>query len=180
MRGIGVGSPEKLAAAHLDNDRTPDTLKQAGLGTIADDPSSEDPPRKIPEESLPRSNHLPVTERFPVSHCLKFTGFKILESIHTQSLPTPSFPSQWFQATARRDDRPSIYFGGLIKFKKNGEWASYSKSLGVLIGEAKISPGPIQDFGFSFSRQGWIVPLETLHLAADISPVAFIKVENLQ
>jgi hypothetical protein len=37
MRGIGVGSPEKLAAAHLDNYRMPDTLKKAGLGAIADD-----------------------------------------------------------------------------------------------------------------------------------------------
>ena len=53
MRGIGVDSPEKLAAAHLDNDRTPDTLKKAGMGAIADDPSSEDPLRKIPEGSLP-------------------------------------------------------------------------------------------------------------------------------
>ena len=52
---IGVGSPEKLAAAHLDNDRTLDTLKQAGLSAIADDPPSGDPPRKIPEESLPWS-----------------------------------------------------------------------------------------------------------------------------
>ena len=66
MRGIGVGSPEKLAAAHLDNDRSPDTLKQAGLGAIADDPPSGDPLRKIPEGSLPRSNHLPVTERLPI------------------------------------------------------------------------------------------------------------------
>jgi len=57
MRGIGVGSPEKLAAAHLENDQTPDTLKKAGLGMIADDPSSEDPLRKIPEGSLSRSNH---------------------------------------------------------------------------------------------------------------------------
>ena len=57
MRGIGVGSPEKLAAAHLDNDRTSDTLKKVGLSSIADDPSSEDPLRKIPEGSLPRSNH---------------------------------------------------------------------------------------------------------------------------
>ena len=40
MRRIGVGSPEKLAAAHSDNDRTPDIFKQAGLGAIADDPSS--------------------------------------------------------------------------------------------------------------------------------------------
>ena len=57
MRGIGVGSPEKLAAAHLDNDQTPDTLKKAGLGAIAGDPPSGDPLRKIPEGSLPRSNH---------------------------------------------------------------------------------------------------------------------------
>jgi len=57
MRGIGVGSPEKLAAAHLDKDRTPDTLKKVGLGATADDPPSEDPLRKIPEGSLPRSNH---------------------------------------------------------------------------------------------------------------------------
>ena len=56
MRRIEVGSPEKLAAAHLDNDRTPDTLKHAGLGAIADDPPSGDPLRKIPEGSLPRSN----------------------------------------------------------------------------------------------------------------------------
>jgi hypothetical protein len=42
MRGIGVGSPEKLAAAHLDEDQTPDTLKKAGLSSIADNPSSED------------------------------------------------------------------------------------------------------------------------------------------
>jgi hypothetical protein len=58
IRGIGVGSPEKLAAAHLNYDRTPDTLNRAELGAIADAPSSGDPPRKIPEGSLPRSNRL--------------------------------------------------------------------------------------------------------------------------
>ena len=57
MRGIGVGSPEKLAAAHLNYDRTPDNLKKAEFGAIADDPPSGDPLRKIPEGSLPRSNH---------------------------------------------------------------------------------------------------------------------------
>jgi len=55
MRGIGVGSPEKLAAAHLNHDRTPDTLKKAEFCTIADDPPSRNPLRKIPEGSLPRS-----------------------------------------------------------------------------------------------------------------------------
>jgi hypothetical protein len=57
MRGIGVGSPEKLAAAHLNYDRTPDTLKKGEFGAIADDPPSGDPLRKIPQGSLPRSNH---------------------------------------------------------------------------------------------------------------------------
>ena len=57
MRGIGVGSPEKLAAAHLNYDRTPDALDRAELAAIADDPPSGDLLRKIPEESLPRSNH---------------------------------------------------------------------------------------------------------------------------
>jgi hypothetical protein len=61
MRGIGVGSPEKLAAAHLNYDQTPDTLTKAELGAIADDPPSGDPLRKIPEGSLPRP---PVTERY--------------------------------------------------------------------------------------------------------------------
>ena len=57
MQGIGVGSPEKLAAAHLNDDRRPDTLKKAGFRPIADKPPSGDPPRKIPKGSLPRSNH---------------------------------------------------------------------------------------------------------------------------
>jgi hypothetical protein len=54
---IGVGSPEKLAAAHLNYDRTPDTPKQAGLNAIANHPPSGDPLRKIPEGSLPQSDH---------------------------------------------------------------------------------------------------------------------------
>jgi hypothetical protein len=45
---IGVGSPEKLAAAHLNDDRRRDTHKTAGFRPIADKPSSGDPPRKIP------------------------------------------------------------------------------------------------------------------------------------
>ena len=56
MRGIGVGSPEKLAAAHLKYDRRPDTLKTAGFRPIADKHSSGDPLRKISEGSLRRSN----------------------------------------------------------------------------------------------------------------------------
>ncbi len=50
-----MGSPEKFAAAHLNDDRRPDTHKTAGFRPIADNPSSGDPPRKIPQGSLPRS-----------------------------------------------------------------------------------------------------------------------------
>jgi len=52
---IGVGSPEKLAAAHFNDDRRPDTHKPAGFRPIADKPSFGDPPCKIPKGSLPRS-----------------------------------------------------------------------------------------------------------------------------
>ena len=53
---IGVGSPEKLAAAHLNDERRPDTHKTAGFRLIADKPSFGDPPCKIPKGSLPRSS----------------------------------------------------------------------------------------------------------------------------
>jgi hypothetical protein len=56
MRGIGVGSPEKLAAEHLSDDRTPITLNRAEFVGSVDDPPSGDPLRKIPKESLSRSN----------------------------------------------------------------------------------------------------------------------------
>ena len=54
---IGVGSPEKLVAAHLNDERRPDTHKTAGFRPIADKPSYGDPPFKIPQGSLPRSSH---------------------------------------------------------------------------------------------------------------------------
>jgi len=51
------GLSEKLAAAHLNDERRPDTHKTAGFRQIADKPSSGDPPCKIPKGSLPRSSH---------------------------------------------------------------------------------------------------------------------------
>jgi hypothetical protein len=60
MHGIGVGSPEKLAAAlaaaQLNDNRRPVALKRAGFHPIVDNPPPEDPPRTIPKESLPRSS----------------------------------------------------------------------------------------------------------------------------
>ena len=55
-QGIGVGSPEKLAAVPWNDHRTPVTLNKAEFMGIADDAPSGDPLRKIPEGSLPRSN----------------------------------------------------------------------------------------------------------------------------
>ena len=54
---IGVGSPEKLAAEHLNYNRRPDTIKKAGFHPSADILPSGDPPRKVPKGSPPRSGH---------------------------------------------------------------------------------------------------------------------------
>ncbi len=56
MQGIGVGSPEKLAAVHWNDHRTLVTLNKVEFIAIADDAPSGDPLRKIPEGRLLRSN----------------------------------------------------------------------------------------------------------------------------
>jgi hypothetical protein len=73
-QGPGWLSGEMLAAAHLKTSRAMDTLEKAGFSTPADGPSSNDPLRKISEESLLRSKPAHVTEasRFSPSFFLTF------------------------------------------------------------------------------------------------------------
>jgi len=55
LQGPGWLSGEMLAAAHLKINRAMDTLEKTGFSAFADGPSSNDPLRKISDESHLRS-----------------------------------------------------------------------------------------------------------------------------
>jgi hypothetical protein len=65
VAGPGWLSGEMLAAAHAKTGRSMDALEKNGFGTPADDPSSNDPPRKISEGGRLRSKPPRVTEESP-------------------------------------------------------------------------------------------------------------------
>jgi len=77
-----------------------------------------------------------------------------------------------------RIEQEKIEFGRMgDRDQRRAKRITHSKSPGIVMGEAEIFLSPFQSFClFSFRHIGIVEP-ETLHLPADIGPIAFVEIQ---